>query len=125
MTHKAIKQGYRNKEIEARWGIRLYRLIYVAPMYLALALGCKKTEPTAPAAPQVAVPVTPAPVTPVVPVPTFSAAQKIGMFVYPKNNQSHDQQLIDESACYDTVGQQRVSTLFLFTRLKWTSIYRH
>jgi hypothetical protein len=28
------------------------------------------------------------------------------MFVYPKNNQSRDQQLIDESACYDTVGQQ-------------------
>src|SRR6266481_4456174 len=39
-------------------------------------------------------------------VASFSAAQKIGMFVYPKNNQSRDQQLIDESDCYNSAQQQ-------------------
>jgi hypothetical protein len=28
------------------------------------------------------------------------------MFVYPKNKQTHDQQLIDESGCYNSVQQQ-------------------
>ena len=40
------------------------------------------------------------------PVPTFSAAEKVGMFVYPKNNQSKDQQLRDELDCYNQVQQQ-------------------
>ena len=81
------------------------KLIYVTALSLALNIGCKKTEPTSPAT-QPPVSANPAPVAPAVPVPAFSAAQKIGMFVYPKNNQNHDQQLIDESACYDTVQQQ-------------------
>jgi YMGG-like Gly-zipper len=71
---------------------------------LFLAAGCKKTEPAAPA-PQPAAAPAPAPA-PAKPVPASSAAQAIGMFVYPKANQSHDQQLIDESECYDTVQQQ-------------------
>jgi Glycine-zipper domain len=92
---------------ETGWRICLPRLICVVTLCMALAVGCKKTEPVAPTAQPVAVPaVAPAPVAPAVPVPAFSAAQKIGMFVYPKNNQSHDQQLIDESGCYDTVEQQ-------------------
>jgi len=40
------------------------------------------------------------------PAPAYSAAQKVGMFVYPKNAQSHDQQLIDELDCYNVVQQQ-------------------
>ena len=44
------------------------------------------------------------PAEPAVPVPSFSAAEKVGMFVYPKNNQSKDQQLRDELDCYNQVG---------------------
>lgn len=40
------------------------------------------------------------------PAPTFSAAEKVGMFVYPKNNQIKDQQLRDELDCYNQVQQQ-------------------
>jgi hypothetical protein len=40
------------------------------------------------------------------PPPTFSAAQKINMFAYPKNNQSRDQQLRDELDCYNLSQQQ-------------------
>ncbi len=43
---------------------------------------------------------------PTKPVPAYSAAQKVGMFVYPKNAQSRDQQLIDELDCYNEVQQQ-------------------
>ena len=107
MAHKNIEEEALKEETKVRWLIHLPRLVCVVPLCVALTFGCKKTEPAAPVAQPAAVPVAPlAPATPVVPVPAFSAAQKIGMFVYPKNNQSHDQQLIDESACYDTVGQQ-------------------
>jgi hypothetical protein len=50
----------------------------------------------APPAPQAALP----------PPPTFSAAQKINMFVYPKNNQNRDQQLRDELDCYNLSQRQ-------------------
>src|SRR5271168_4377953 len=104
MIAKNIKQAASNK---GGWQVRLPRLVCVVPLCVALAVGCKKTEPAAPATQPAAVPaVAPVPVAPAVPVPSFSAAQKIGMFVYPRNNQSHDQQLIDESGCYDTVEQQ-------------------
>jgi hypothetical protein len=46
-----------------------------------------------------------APAPPPEPVPSFSAAQKVGMFAYPKNQQSHDQQLRDEFACYNLAQQ--------------------
>jgi hypothetical protein len=68
--------------------------------------GCKKTEPAAPAAQPVAIPASAPPTAPAKPVPAFSAAQTIGMFVYPKANQTRDQQLIDESECYGMVQQQ-------------------
>jgi hypothetical protein len=73
---------------------------------LLLAAGCRKTEPAAPAPQPAAVPASTAPPAPTKPVPTFSAAQTIGMFVYPKASQTHDQQLIDESDCYNSVQQQ-------------------
>ena len=43
---------------------------------------------------------------PAKPVPSFSAAQKVGLYVFPGKNQSHDQQLIDESECYDLAQSQ-------------------
>jgi hypothetical protein len=43
---------------------------------------------------------------PLPPPPTFSAAQKINMFAYPKNNQNRDQQLRDELDCYNLSQQQ-------------------
>ena len=91
---------------------------------LLLGTACKKSDsgnpqsaatPAAPA-PQAAPAAQAAPATqaaapaaqaaPDTPPPPFSAAQKIGMFAYPKNNQSSDQQLRDEYACYTTVEQQ-------------------
>src|SRR5260370_26541261 len=74
--------------------------------YLLSVVGCKKTEPSAPAPHPAAVPANTAAPAATQPVPPFSAAQTIGMFVYPKANQTHDQQLIDESDCYNTVQQQ-------------------
>jgi uncharacterized protein YcfJ len=77
------------------------RLKLLTVCLLLLASGaCKKSEP---ANTSVAPAASPAPVAP---VPSFSAAQKIGLFVYARNNQSRDQQLVDEYACYDDVQQQ-------------------
>jgi len=87
-----------------RHQIRLSPLVYAVPLCLILTAGCKKTEPAAPQ--PSAVPANATPVAPANPVPAFSAAQKIGMFVYPKGTQTHDQQLIDESDCYNSVQQQ-------------------
>jgi len=83
-----------------RHQIRLSPLVYAVPLYLILTAGCKKSEPASPTPQPSAVPAN------ATPVPAFSAAQKIGMFVYPKGNQTHDQQLIDESNCYNGVQQQ-------------------
>jgi hypothetical protein len=87
-------------------------------LLLLLGTACKKSDsgnpqsaanPAAPAN-QAAPATQPAPATqaaaPAAPPPPFSAAQKIGMFAYPKNNQSNDQQLRDEYDCYTTVQQQ-------------------
>jgi uncharacterized protein YcfJ len=71
-------------------------------LLLLLSGACKKSDSSSSsssAAPSAqAVPATPA--------PSFSAAQKIGMFAYAKNNQSNDQQLRDEYDCYTQVQQQ-------------------
>jgi len=78
-------------------------------------VGCKKSEtnPPAPAAAQpsatqpAASSAQPAvPAAPTGPVPSFSAAQKVGLYAYPAKGQSHDQQLIDESDCYNSAQQQ-------------------
>jgi len=47
-----------------------------------------------------------APAAPTGPVPSFSAANKVGLYAYPGKGQSHDQQLIDESGCYNSAQQQ-------------------
>jgi len=62
------------------------------------------TPAAAPAGATAAAP-TAAPV-PSGPPPPFSAAQKLGMFAFAKNNQSQDQQLRDEYDCYGMVQQQ-------------------
>lgn len=71
--------------------------------FLLLFIGaCRKADspngaPSTPAA---------APAVAAGPTPSFSAAEKIGMFAYSKNNQSHDQQLRDEYDCYTQIQQQ-------------------
>jgi hypothetical protein len=75
------------------------------------ATACKKSDPgpAVPAATPVpaAAPVVPAvPAAATTPPPPFSAAQKLGMFAYGKNNQSSDQQVRDEYDCYGQVQQQ-------------------
>jgi hypothetical protein len=70
--------------------------------------GCKKSEAPANTTPQPAVPAASAtqPAAPTGPVPTYSAAEKVGLYAYPGKGQSHDQQLIDESDCYNSAQQQ-------------------
>jgi uncharacterized protein YcfJ len=84
-----------------------YSRIHVPGLLLLVVLGagCKKAPPAnaTPEAPAASA----APAAPVTaPPPSFSAAQKIGMFVYAKNGQNNDQQLTDELNCYNTVQQQ-------------------
>ena len=87
-----------------------WQLICASLLILLLAVGCKNKGPAAPAPQTTTVPApspaTTVPPAPTKPVPTFSAAQTIGMFVYPRAGQTHDQQLIDESECYNSVQQQ-------------------
>ena len=100
-----------------------FQLLLGISLLLLLSAACKKsgsgsTETTAtpaansPAAMQPApaanspAATQPLPAAPATPLPTFSAAKKIGMFAYPKNNQSSDQQLRDEYDCYTLVQQQ-------------------
>jgi hypothetical protein len=82
-------------------------------LLLLLTAACKKSDsgnPESAATPAAAPAAAPAalatPAAPTTPLPSFSAAEKIGMFAYPKNNQSKDQQLRDEYDCYTTVQQQ-------------------
>jgi hypothetical protein len=76
---------------------RLQVLCILLP--LLLIAGCKKSDSGSPGSAAT-------PAAPATPPPSFSAAQKIGMFAYAKNNQSNDQQLRDEYDCYTTVEQQ-------------------
>jgi hypothetical protein len=87
-------------------------LLCLAMLTLRFA-GCKKnteTKPQAtanPAAAPASGPAQPsAPAAPTGPVPSFSAANKVGLYVYPQKGQSHDQQLIDESNCSNSAQQQ-------------------
>jgi len=68
-------------------------------LLLLFSGACKKSDSnsTAPST---------APAVSATPTPAFSAAQKIGMFAYARNNQSNDQQLRDEYDCYSQVQQQ-------------------
>jgi hypothetical protein len=75
---------------------------------LFLSVGCKKQSETVAPSPattdQPSVATTPAAASK--PVPSFSAAKKVGLYVYPTKNQTDDQQLIDESECYNLAQQQ-------------------
>jgi hypothetical protein len=102
MAQNNFEDPTRNKEIRTRHQVHEWTLVCSAPLLLLLSAGCNKAESAAPA-PPAAMAINPVPSQP---VPSFSAAQIIGMFVYPKNNQTHDQQLIDESSCYNSVQQQ-------------------
>jgi len=68
----------------------------------SVIFGCGRSTPPSPPAGEAGTP----PAGAAQPVPSFSAAQKVGMFVFPKNNQNHDQQLRDELDCYNQVHQQ-------------------
>ncbi len=85
-------------------------LLCVAASILCFS-GCnKKSEtesPANPAAqPAASSPAPAAPAAPTGPVPSFSAANKVGLYANPAQGQSHDQQLIDESNCYNSAQQQ-------------------
>jgi hypothetical protein len=98
---------------------QLVGLLCIATWILS-SVGCKKSEtpstaqPAAAPAQPAANPAQPAsaptqpvsPAAPTGPVPSFSAANKAGLFVAAAKGQSHDQQLIDESDCYNLAQQQ-------------------
>jgi len=63
---------------------------------VAVVWGCGRSGPSgAPSAENAT-----QPSQPTLPAPSFSAAQKIGLFVYPKDNQTKDEQLRDELDCH-------------------------
>jgi hypothetical protein len=88
---------------------RLVNSLCVTTLILCF-IGCKqKSEPspantTAQPAATSAEPAAPA--APARPVPASSAAQKVGLYAFPAKGQSSDQQLIDESDCYNSAQQQ-------------------
>jgi len=94
---------------------RVTTLFCIATLSLC-SVGCGKKAPPdaetpagAPAQPSStsAQPAAPAAqAAPTGPVPSFSAASKVGLYAYPGKGQSHDQQLIDESDCYNSAQQQ-------------------
>ena len=87
---------------------RSMHFLCAATLMLCL-VSCKKETTTTPnPAPQPAATAAQpaAPAVPTKPVPSFSAAQRVGLYAYPAKGQSHDQQLIDESDCYDSAQQQ-------------------
>ena len=91
---------------------RVTTLFCVATLSLC-SVGCgKKSQPNtetpagAPAQPSSTSAQPAAPAAPTGPVPSFSAANKVGLFAYPGKGQSHDRQLIDESDCYNSAQQQ-------------------
>ncbi len=91
---------------------RVTTLFCVATLSLC-SVGCgKKTPPDAetpagaPAQPSSTSAQPAAAAAPTGPVPSFSAASKVGLYAYPGKGQSHDQQLIDESDCYNSAQQQ-------------------
>src|SRR5579871_221486 len=91
---------------------RVTTLFCVATLSMC-SVGCgKKSQPNtetpagAPAQPSSTSAQPAAPVAPTGPVPSFSAANKVGLYAYPGKGQSHDQQLIDESDCYNSAQQQ-------------------
>jgi len=105
---------------------RVTTLLGVATLCLC-SIGCKKAsqpntetpatqasagspaQPTgAPAQPSAAAAQPAAPAAPAGPVPSFSAANKVGLYAYPGKGQSHDQQLVDELDCYNS-GQQQTN----------------
>lgn len=71
-------------------------------LLLLLSAGCKNSD----SGNAVSTTTSATPAVPATPLPSFSAAQKIGMFAYAKNNQSNDQQMRDEYDCYNQVQQQ-------------------
>lgn len=91
----------------------IVHLLCAATLILSIVACKSKTEAAAnpqaqPAAPadQPAAAAPSQPAAPTAPVPSFSAAQKLGMFAYPQKGQSPNQQLIDEGDCYNSAQQQ-------------------
>jgi len=91
---------------------RATTLLCVATLSLC-SVGCGKKAPPdaetpagAPAQPSSTAAQPAAAAAPTGPVPSFSAANKVGLYAYPGKGQSHDQQLIDESDCYNSAQQQ-------------------
>lgn len=91
--------------VKTWWKFGSLVVVTAACLLILFVMGCnKKSEPTTGTPATTGQP--PASAVPTKAVPTFSAAQKVGLYVFPGKSQTHDQQLIDESECYDLAQQQ-------------------
>ena len=93
----------KKEEVMSRPRLQILSMLFL----LLFSEGYKKSDSGTPVQPVTPTAAPAAPVAPVVapaaPPPPFSAAQKIGMFLYPRNNKTNDQQLTDEYAYYTQV----------------------
>jgi Glycine-zipper domain len=97
--------------VKTGWTLSSFAVVTVACLLILFATSCRKksetTSETPAAGEQPSAQEQPsAPAGPTKPVPSFSAAQKVGLYAFPGQGQTHDQQLIDESECYDLAQQQ-------------------
>ena len=100
------KRRNQNRHSAARpslfWAVGvIFFSVFVLFVTLPIMFGCVRSFTGSPSADNSAQPAQPA-----LPTPSFSAAEKVGMFAYPKNNQGKDQQLRDEFDGYDQVQRQ-------------------
>jgi Glycine-zipper domain len=87
------------------WKFGSFAVVTPACLLILFVTGCNKKSETTPGTPATTGQAS-APAAPPKAVPTFSAAQKVGLYVFPGKSQTHDQQLVDESECYDLAQQQ-------------------
>jgi len=91
--------------VKTWWKLGSFAVATPACLLILFVTGCNKKSETTPGTPATTGQAS-APAAPTKPVPTFSAAQKVGLYVFPGKSQTHDQQLVDESECYDLAQQQ-------------------
>jgi len=87
------------------WKLMTFSVVVVFCLLFLSLSGCGKKSENAGSTPA-GTSQPSAPAVPAKPVPSFSAAQKVGLYVFAGKNQSQDQQLIDESECYDLAQNQ-------------------
>jgi hypothetical protein len=87
------------------WTLSSSAVVTAACLLILFVTGCNKKSETTSGTPATTEQPS-GPTAPTKPVPSFSAAKKVGLYAFPGKGQTQDQQLIDESECYDLAQQQ-------------------